>query len=74
MACRLLARTIWEPVATTWSGVMARSAARVPTGMKIGVWMTSWGVVRLPARAAPDEDRALISNSNIAALYNPPDG
>src|SRR5512138_1057198 len=43
---------IWAPVVSTCSGVMAFIAACVPTGMKIGVSITPWGVSRRPRRAA----------------------
>ena len=43
---------IWAPISRNWIGVTALTVPCVPTGMKMGVSTTPWGVVSRPRRAA----------------------
>ena len=48
----VLARIIWALMSSlSCAGVTAFTVASVPTGIKIGVWMSPWSVCRTPRRA-----------------------
>src|SRR5690242_12338101 len=57
----------WEPTSFSSSGVMALTVAWVPTGMKIGVSMVPWEVVREPSRAA--HPGSFCISSKVMALF-----
>lgn len=42
---------MWAPVSLSWAGVRVFTLAKVPTGMKQGVGISPWGVMKYPARA-----------------------
>jgi hypothetical protein len=49
----VLASTISAPRSRTSDMLTLFTVPSVPTGMKAGVWRGPWGVLKVPARAAP---------------------